>query len=110
MSNILQNEKVFEFINSKKEELRKVFASLADAFEQLFPNTPLKLEVIGTLMWDVIKYENRIINVYILHDFGLENWGSYGGQNIVSERIIDEVFQVLDVDIGDIKLKKPSKD
>jgi hypothetical protein len=109
LSNILQDEKVYEFIDSKKEELRKVFAFLVNAFEQLFPDTPLKLEVIATLMWDVIKYENRILNVYILHDFGLENWGTYGRQNIVSERIIDEVFQVLEVDVGDIKLKKPTQ-
>ncbi len=110
LSTILQNEKVFDFIDSKKEDLRKVFAALVDAFEQLFPNAPLKLDIIGNLIWDVIKYENRIINVYILHDFGMENWGHYGGPNIVSERIIDEIFQVLEIDIGDIKLKSRSQE
>jgi hypothetical protein len=105
LSNILRNEKVYKFIEDKKEELRKVFAALADAFWLLFPNESLKLEIIGPLIWDVIKYEPCILNVYVLHDFGLENWGYYGGKNIVSLRIVEEIFQLLDIDVGDIKVK-----
>lgn len=104
--NILKNEKVLDFIKNKKKELRMVFVSLVDAFEQIFPNTPLKLDVIGALIWDVIKYESRIINVYILHDFGLENWGNYGGNNLVSVRIVDTIIEMLEVDLGDIRFKK----
>ena len=107
--NILKNEKVLYFIKSKKEELRKVFVSLVDAFEQLFPNTPLKLDVIGALMWDIIKYESRIVNVYILHDFGLESWANYGGTNLVSIRIVDSILETLEVDLGDIRFKKISE-
>lgn len=104
LGEILKREGVTDFIKSKKEELRNVVLSLIDAYKQLFPDAPIRLKIFGPLVWDVVRWENKIRNVLILHSsFDMKELEAYGGP--VSERIVDDILEMLEVDLGDIKLK-----
>lgn len=104
METILKNENVVDFIKENKKVLREVFHSLVDAYKSLFPDGPLRLKILGPLLWNVVKWKPEIRNVFILHDkLDMKELQSYGGP--VSEKICEEILKVLEVDLEDIKLK-----
>lgn len=105
LGDILKREGVTDFIESEKEQLRNVVLSLIDAYKQLFPGGPIRLKILGPLIWDVVRWENKIHNVFILHSsFDMKELEAYGGP--VSERIVDDILKMLEVDLGDIKLRR----
>ena len=104
LAEILKNEKVSEYIENNKEALKLMFFSLVDAVEQVYPNDPPKPMIICSLMWEVLKWEKKVMNVFILHGFDMSKWEHYGPP--VGERIISDVLEALDVDLNTIRLKR----
>jgi hypothetical protein len=101
---ILNRENVIKYINDKKTQLREVFASLVYAYETIFPDAPIRLTVLGPLLWDLVKWETRIQNLFLLHDKFDKERDCYGGP--LSTRVVEEIMKMIEVDLQDIKLKK----
>lgn len=104
LAEILKNEKVSEYIEKNKEALRRMFFSLVDAVEQIYPSDRPKPTMICSLMWEVLKCEKIVMNVFILHGFDMSKWEHYCPP--VGERIISDVLQTLDVDLDTIRLRR----
>lgn len=105
LGQILDDESVKSYINNNKELLRQVFHSLVDAYRTLFPNGPLRLKILGPLMWGIVRWESKVRNVFLLHSaLDPKELQSYGG--LVCEKICEEILKVIEMDLEDIKLKR----
>ena len=104
LEQILKDESVTDFIKDNKESFRQVFHSLIDAYKTLFPGGPLRLKILGPLLWDIVRWVPKVQNVFYLHDaLDLKELQPHGG--LVCEKICEEILEVLEVELQDIKLK-----
>jgi hypothetical protein len=101
---IITHEGVLDYIKSHKEPLLEMFCALLHAYQKMHPNEPCTLKILGPLIWDILKWEIKVRNVFVLHQFDMDGLENYGGP--ISVFIVEQVLKIIEVDFETIKLKK----
>lgn len=112
---ILEREGIMEFLQSKKGQLWDMFCAFKYAHQIIFPpengkENCLDAEVICPLIWSNLRWALKIQNMFVTHSgqFNMEELEKYGGP--VSKAVVREVFKILEVDFGNVRLSgKASK-
>jgi len=106
LHDILKRRGVVKFVDLKKKEIKEAIVLLVSAYRKVFPNEPCDILVIGPLVWDIVRWETSVRNVFLLQGFNMDELHAYGGP--VSQQIVAIILRTLNVDIATFNQKVPS--